>query len=101
MSQIAQLRLAALGLPEQPRIGIRGRFMGLVISLFPMKVHLSARPGKLSLPVLPPETLVTGPGFDQRSIHREMFVRHKRLGSFQYLPEKSLRNLFVQQALSI
>src|SRR5579864_5741818 len=101
MSQVAQFGLASFGLLEQPSLGIRCRFMGLVLSLFLVKVDLSARPGWLSLPVLPPETLMAGPSLHQRSVYREMFVRHKRTGSLQHPPEKQLRNLFVQQSLPI
>src|ERR1035438_5091538 len=75
--------------------------MGLVLSLFPAKVDIASRPGGLSGPVLRPETLMTGPSLDQRSVHGEMFIRHGWLGSFQHAPEKRLRDLFVQQALPI
>src|SRR6202453_41651 len=58
MSQVAQLGLASFGLLEQTRLRIRCRFVGLVLSLFPVKVHLSARSRRLSLPVLPPKALL-------------------------------------------
>jgi len=44
---------------------------------------------------------MTCPSLDQRSVHREMFIRHVRLGSFQHPLKKRLRDLFVQQTLSI
>src|SRR5450755_4523835 len=75
--------------------------MGLVLSLFPAKVDISSRSGRLSGPVLGSETLVTCPSFNQRSVHREMFIRHVRPGSFQHSLEKRLRDLFIQQTLPI
>src|SRR5215470_3771375 len=75
--------------------------MGLVLSLFSAKVDISSRSGRLPAPVLWSETLMTGPSLDQRSVHREMFIRHVRLGSFQHPLKKRLRDLFVQQTLSI
>src|SRR6266481_9271006 len=99
MSHIAQLRLASAGLGVQPGIRIGGRFMGLVLSLLPAKVDISSRFGRLPAPVLWPETLMTCPSLDQRSVHCEMFIRHVRPGSFQHPLEKRLRDLLVQQAL--
>ncbi len=52
-------------------------------------------------PSLGRKTLMTGPSFDQRSVHREMLIRHVRLGTFQHPLEKRFRNLFVQQTLPI
>src|ERR1035438_6510901 len=75
--------------------------MGLVLSLFPAKVDISSRSGRLSGPVLWSETLVTCPSFDQRSVHGEMFIRHVRPRSFQQALEKRFGDLFVQQALPI
>src|SRR5258707_10483343 len=75
--------------------------MGLVLSLFSAKVDISSRFGRLPAPVLSPETLMTCPSLDQRSVHGEMFIRHVRLGSFQYSLKKRLRDLFVQQTLPI
>src|SRR5258708_31207949 len=99
MSHVAQLRLASAGLGVHPSIRIGGRFMGLVLALFPPKVDISARFGRLPGPVLWPETLMTCPSLDQRSVHGEMFIRHVRLGSFQHPLKKRLRDLFVQQTL--
>src|SRR4029078_12275606 len=97
MSQVAELRLAAFGLPEQPGIGIRRRCMGLVLSLFPVEVDLSSRSRWLPLAVLPSEAFLAPPRLDTRAVHREMFIRHVRLRAFQHPLEKSLRDLFVQQ----
>src|SRR6202047_1891834 len=101
MPHITQLRLAPSGLRPQSGIGIRSRFMGLVLSLFPFEVDVSSRSGGLARSVLGPETLVTGPGLYQRPIHREMFIGHKRPGSFQHPLEKRLGHLFIQQPLTI
>src|SRR6266850_2477932 len=73
--------------------------MGLVLSLFPAKVHISSRFGRLPGPVLRSETLVTCPSLDQGPVHREMFIRHERPGSFQHPLEKRLRDLFVAKSI--
>src|SRR5271170_3044598 len=101
MPHIAQLRLAPSGLRPQPGIWIGARFMGLVLSLLSSKVDVSSRSGGLARSILGSETLVAGPGLDQRSIHREMFIGHKRPGSLQHPLEKRLGDLFIQQALPI
>src|ERR1700675_3272111 len=75
--------------------------MGLVLALFPAKVDISSRSRRLPAPVLGSETLMTCPCFDQCSVHREVLIRHVRLGAFQHPPEKSLRDPLVQQALPI
>src|SRR6202522_3579689 len=75
--------------------------MGLVLALFPAKVDVSSRSGGLARSILGPETLVAGPSLEQRSIHREMFIGHKRPGSFQHPLKKRFRNLLIQQALPI
>src|SRR6202522_729481 len=101
MPHITQLRLAPSRLRPQSGIGIGAGFMGLVLALFPFEVDVSSRSGGLARSVLGPETLVTGPGLNQRPIHREVFIGHKRPSSFQHPLEKRLGNLFLQQALSI
>src|SRR6266478_705671 len=63
--------------------------MGLVLSLFSAKVDISSRFGRLPAPVLWPETLMTCPSLDQRSVHGEMFIRHVRLGSCQHPLKKT------------
>src|ERR1700726_1270647 len=84
MSQVAELRFAPFRLLEQPGIRIRCGFMGLVLSLLPVKVDLSSRPGRLPPAVLAPETLLARPSLDQCPVHREMFIRHVRLRTFEY-----------------
>src|SRR5271169_120634 len=101
MSHIAQLRLAASGLRPQPGIGIRCRLMRLVLSLFPFKVDRSSWSSGLPTPILWSETLLTGPGLNQRSVHREMFIRHERPRSLQHPREKGRRDLLVQQSLPV
>src|ERR1700738_1589728 len=101
MSQVAELRFAPFGLLEQPSLGIRRRFMGLVLALLPVKVDLSSGPGRLLLSVLPPKAFLTRPGLDQRTVHREMFIRHVRPRAFQHPLKKRLRDLLVQQTLPI
>src|SRR5450631_552307 len=75
--------------------------MGFVLSLFTVKVDISSRSRWFPRPILWSETLLTGPSLDQRSVHREMFIGHKRPGSFQHSLKKRLRDLFVQQSLPI
>src|SRR6266404_1239183 len=84
MSQVAQLRLAAFGLLEQPGIGIRRGSMGLVLPLLPVKVDLPARSGRLPHSVLSPETLLASPSLDQCPVHCEMFVRNMRPRTLQH-----------------
>src|ERR1700692_2309162 len=101
MSQVAELCLAAFGFLEQSGIRIRRGFVGLVLPLLSMKTDLSPRSGRLALAVLAPKTLLTCPGLDPCPVHCEMLVRHVRLRAFQHPPEKSFRDLFVQQTLPI
>src|SRR6202158_2993599 len=101
MSQVAELRLAPFGLPEQPGIRIRCGSMGLVLPLLPVKIDLSSRSRRFALAILPPETLLTRPSLDQYPVHGEMFIRHVRFRTFQHPLEKSLRDLLVQQTLPI
>jgi hypothetical protein len=61
-----------------------------------MKIHFPHVPGRWFASVLRAKALVAGPGFDQRAIHREVFIRQIRLGSFQHSLEKDFRHLFVQ-----
>src|SRR5258708_37198677 len=90
MSHMAQFRLASAGFGVHPSIRIGSRFMGLVLLLFSAKVDISARFGRLPGPVLGSGTLVTCPSLDQCPVHREMFIRHVRLGSLQHPLEKRL-----------
>jgi|SRR5882762_2763964 len=99
MSQVAQLRLATFGLLEQPGLRIPRRFMRLIRPLPPVKIDLSGRSSRLPLPVLPPKAPLTGPCLDQCSVHREIFIRHVRLGSFQHPFEKRLRDLLINKFL--
>src|SRR5882762_4748176 len=75
--------------------------MGLVLSLFSAKVHISSQSGRRPGPVLGSKTLMTRPSFDQCPVHGEMLIRHIRLGSFQHPLEKRLRDPLVQQSLPI
>jgi hypothetical protein len=93
--------LRSLWILEQSSVGIRGRFMGLVRPLLLVKVDLSSWSGWLPLPLLPPKAFLTGPSVAQRPIHREMFIRHVRPRMFQHSLKKRLRDLFVQQTISI
>jgi hypothetical protein len=77
MTHVPELCFAPFGLLEQSSVGIRGRFMGLVLPLLLVKVDLSSWCGWLPLSVLPSKTLLTGPGLDQCPIHRERFIRHR------------------------
>jgi hypothetical protein len=45
------------------------------------------------------KALLTGPGLDQRAIHREVLVGKIRLGLLQHALEEFLRHLLVQQPI--
>src|SRR5713101_552367 len=75
--------------------------MGFVLPLLPVKIDIPSRSWRVAFPILAPETLLARPGLDQRPIHRKMFIRHERLGAFDHPPEKSLRDLLVQQPFPI
>jgi len=66
-----------------------------------MKIHLPSVPGGRFASVLRAEALVAGPGFDQRAIHGEVFIRQIRLGSFQHPLEKDFGHFFVQEPLPV
>src|SRR5260370_16273303 len=61
MSQVAELGLAAFGFLEQLGIRIRCGFVGLILSLFPMKIDLSSRVRCLPLSILAPLHLLPPP----------------------------------------
>src|SRR5271163_3724013 len=68
---ITELCLAARGLAVEPAVRIGRARMGLVAALLLMKVRAVAAVAA----VLGAEALVRSPGFNQRAIHRKMFVR--------------------------
>ena len=96
MPQIAHFRFAPLRLLIQPSIWISGRLMCFITALLPVKIHFPpVRRGRFASAFWA-KALVASPGFDQRTIHREVFIRQIRLGSFQHPLKKDFGHLFVQ-----
>src|SRR5258708_7574286 len=89
--------------PCQVRFRIGGRLVRRIGAALTMKVHAwVARIVGRDWLVIPfaLETLVSGPGLDQRAVDRKMFVRKQSLGTrlLDYRVEKALRYLAHQQA---
>jgi hypothetical protein len=90
----------------QTRLRIGGRLMSRVGASLTMKVHARVAGvvgwGVLILPFAL-ETLVSGPGLDQRVVDREMLVGEQSLGTrlLDHRGEKALCNLAYQQTLPI
>ena len=97
MAQVAQLRFLAIALLVQPRIGIRRGLVRLVAALLAMEVG----PITVSGIILGAETLLRGPGLDQRAIHSEVLVRHKLLRLPVHFGEEPLRYLGGQQTVAV
>lgn len=72
VAEIRQTRFAVMGAPVQLRIGIGGRRMRLVGAPLPAKVLRRRR----RWPVFGLTTLVPRPRLHQRSVHREVLIRH-------------------------
>lgn len=82
MAQETQLGLPPCGLPVQPRLGIRRRGMRRIRTTFAAKSRLGL-PGSSSGTVgcaTLLEAFVSGPGFDQRPIDRDMLVGQEAVG---------------------
>ncbi len=97
MAKITQLRLLAVALLVQPRIGIGGRLMRLVPSLLSVKVRAIAIVGA----ILAAKALLRGPGLDQRAVHGEVLVGHEPPGLLVHLGEESLRHIGSQQPIAV
>src|SRR6478736_4363149 len=71
----------AFALTVEPGIGIGGRSMAIVRALLAMEVRFGIAPAalcrRLARAVLRLDTLHRGPGFDQRTIDREVIARQK------------------------
>src|SRR3954447_8261993 len=88
LSEFAQppLRRLAVGFLVEPGIGVGGRDVRLVAACLAMEVALGVAAGTrwLTAAILGPETLHRGPGFDQRAVDRDVFIReqvlHLRVG---------------------
>src|SRR6476659_4199854 len=99
MTDEAKLRLLAFALAVEPGIGIGGRSMAIVRALLAMEVRFGIAPAalcrRLARAVLRLDTLHRGPGFDQRTIDREVIARQKliHLGPRQHRREELGRGL--------
>ena len=102
---IAEPGLFARPFPGQARFRIGGRLMSRIGASLTMKVDARVARivgrGWLVIPFAL-ETLVSGPGLDQRAVDRKMLVRKQSLGTrlLDYRVEKALCYLAHQQALS-
>ncbi len=70
--------------------------MRVVAPLVPVKVARLIITAVLFL-----KTFLAGPGFDQRAIHREVFIRHIPPRLFPHALEKHSRHFLIQQPLAI
>lgn len=78
MTHVTQPGFLPLALAKLLRLGIGGRFMGLVAAPLAMKVPLripAPALGRIVRAVLAPHALHRGPSLDQRAVHRKMLVR--------------------------
>lgn len=101
---VAQAGLVALALLEQPGVGVRGAGMGVVATLLPLEVHLGVTSGRgAGVIVLALETLVRGPGFDERAVHAEVFVAGELapLGAELDALEEGAGEVFVEQTFAV
>ena len=71
--------------------------MRAVDALFAVKPRAISR----TTPVFLLEVLLTGPGFDQCAVHREVFIGQKALSRRQHAREKQTRHILVQQPFPI
>jgi len=88
VAQIAQLRLLAIALLIESRVGIGGRFMRLIAALLPAKVRAIA----IVRTILSAKALLRSPRLNQRSVHREMFIAHEFSGAKIYFGKELLRH---------
>src|ERR1700722_10910384 len=81
MPDEAQLRLLAFALPVKPGIGIGSRSMAIVRAFLAMEVRFgiayAALRRRLARAILRLDALHRSPGFDQRTIDREVIARQK------------------------
>ncbi len=107
MRRVTQLRFLALALLGQQGVGIRCRAMRLIAALVAVKVHCRVAPivvrRIVPAPIFGAEALVRGPGFQQRAVHREVFVREQLLLAYltDHRAEESLRDVAFQQPVAV
>src|SRR5436190_20922605 len=93
--------------PGEPRVGIRRRGVSVVGALLPLKIGLlvlAAGPGSgRILVVLALEALLARPGFDERTVHREVLAREKLflLGLLQDLLEELPGDLLLKKPFPV
>jgi hypothetical protein len=97
MAKITQLRLLAVALLVKPRIGISTGLMRIVAALLSAKVRTIVIVGA----VLGAETLLRGPGLDQRAIYGEVLVGHELPRLPVHLGEEPLRHFRGQQPIAV
>src|SRR5262245_39678552 len=55
----------------------------------------------VGLAVFPLKTLLTGPRFDQRAIHRKVLIGHQSVRAVHHAAEKAPRDLLIEQSIAI
>ncbi len=96
MAQIPQPGFLAIPFPVKLGVGIGLRLVRVVGAL------VAAKLGAVSLAaVLLLKTLLAGPRFDQRAVHREVLVRQLRFGLRQHAGKERARHFLIQQPLPI
>ena len=88
MAQVTQFRFAATRLLTEPGIRIGLRCVCFIGPLLTME----AAAGITVAAVLALETLLAGPGLDQRTVYREVFLLEMLLGLLQHLTEELPRH---------
>ena len=94
--QITQPRLATGTFAVQLGVGVGLGLVSLIAALVAVKVFSIFGPTIFAL-----KTLLRGPGFDQRAIHREVLIGQVRLRYFQYPLEEALGNGVLQQPVAV
>src|ERR1051325_11267170 len=99
MSQIAQFGFLPRRLLIESRFRIGARRVGPIAARLAVKISSTSAP--LLIVVLAAKTLLSRPGFDQRAIHGEVFIRHEPARLRFHPSEKSLGQVLVQQPIAV
>jgi len=97
VAQIRQPRFGAGRLAIQPRIRVGFRGMRVVRSLLPAEVA----PIPIRVAILPLKALLARPGFDQRAVDGEMFVRHQARRPLHHALKETARDRLIQEPVAI
>src|SRR5579871_329891 len=110
MSHVAELGLLAGPFAEQPRVGVGGRRMRVILALLAMKVAFgiataASRAGlaRLSIIILWDKALHRGPRLDQRAIDREVLAG-KQLADLRQVQNRDkelVRDIAIEQPIPV